>query len=105
MKCYKVYPGDYPTHDLTRYNFEDDTCKCQPHYSRSGHFAVCPCCDNPIKIINLYFSDNYYAKHYLADVPGLADFNPEAYEKCLLRGKNARMTNQKTRLAKIVKVS
>lgn len=54
--------------------------------------AICPSCENPIQIINLYkvnAKTKPYAKHYQRSVPHLANYNQENYDNCL-RASHAR---------------
>lgn len=58
MDIYKLRPGLSPVHKIGREQFEEDTGKKAPWYQEEGNetiqFAVCPACNNPIRIIALY---------------------------------------------------
>lgn len=82
------------TYRLTKENYIKATNKIEPYYQEKGsHFAICPCCGNPVQIINL-FIENYeervtgskklHARHYPRSVLGVAEYNEEKYNFCEL---------------------
>lgn len=55
-------------------------------------FAICPLCENPVKLLGLYSKlekQNPHARHYKSDVPDLADFYEFSYKKCPYHKRNA----------------
>ncbi|MDR1703894.1 MAG: hypothetical protein LBS19_04310 [Clostridiales bacterium] len=93
-KC-KLRTGSAPVIEITREAFESATEKKPPYYSGDPksdgrQFAVCPACENPIKIIGMYkkltLTDKPYGKHFPHTVKGLASYSQQEYEYCILRG-------------------
>ena len=90
MNFFKLRPGLRPVHKISRDKFEAVTGKMAPWYQREGDkitpFAVCPACDNPIRIVALYErhenSPSPYGKHTPKTVAGLAAYNQIAYDDC-----------------------
>lgn len=90
MNVFKLQPGLRPVHKISRDKFEAMTGKMAPWYQREGDkiapFAVCPACDNPIRIVALYErhenSPSPYGKHSPKTVAGLATYNQIAYDDC-----------------------
>lgn len=90
MDVFKLRPGLAPVHKISRDKFEAETGKMAPWYQREGYkiapFAVCPACDNPIRIVALYErhenSPSPYGKHTPKTVVGLATYNQIAYDDC-----------------------
>lgn len=90
MDIYKLRPGLSPVHKIGREQFEEDTGKKAPWYQEEGNetiqFAVCPACNNPIRIIALYKrhdnSPTAYGKHTPKSVEGITLYNQTAYNEC-----------------------
>ena len=90
MDIYKLRPGLQPVHKINKDKFEADTGKRAPWYQREGdkivQFAVCPACDNPIRIVALYErhekSPKPYGKHTPKHIVGLATYDQAAYDEC-----------------------
>ena len=91
MKKFKLSIQSYDIFYLTKYNFEKYTYKQSPYYwykhglidKSRNPVAVCPYCNNPIIIINIYKNpDKIYAKHYPHSIQNLASFNRDAYLAC-----------------------
>lgn len=90
MDVFKLRPGLCPIHKISRDQFEAATGKMAPWYQLEGDkivpVAVCPACDNPIRIVALYErhekSPAPYGKHSPKHIAGLADYNHTAYEEC-----------------------
>lgn len=90
MDVFKLRPGLKPVHKISKDRFEAVTGKMAPWYQREGDkivpFAVCPACDNPIRIVALYErhenSPSSYGKHTPKTVAGLATYNQVAYDEC-----------------------
>ncbi len=71
--------------------FEADTLMRSPYYQKGTdgniqQFAVCPACNNPIRILGLYkptqISPRPFGKHFEKSIPGLAVYDKEGYEYC-----------------------
>lgn len=94
MNIFKIRLGAISSHVINIHNFEDETRKEAPYYNRDilsngriAHMAICPSCENPIQIINLYninAKTKPYARHYPNSVPYLANYNQDNYDSCLL---------------------
>lgn len=91
MDVYKLIPSDTGFRYITRDNFEEDTKRRARWYrpnvaGADSHFAVCPVCDTPIQIINLYPKKNNlahaYGKHACKTIPDLAIDDVVAREGC-----------------------
>ena len=96
MNKFKINPGKYIPHYISRENFEIFTRKQRGKYVQIGRdgeqrcFAVCPACDNPIQLIGLYGSKDgrIYGKHYCRSVINLAKHNEQAYRLCPFASNN-----------------
>lgn len=98
MKRFKIL-NDNLSYPLTVNKFEQVTKKGYPYYNhkiKNGkikHLAICPMCNNPIQIINLYNKNiitkgrqvKTYAKHYPKTVPDLVNYTKINYVNCPLR--------------------
>ena len=88
--------GDGEEYDLTRENYIAKTHKRFPFYQnpkryQNPYFAICPACNNPIQIINL-FGKQYeeeqtrnttmHGRHFIRSVDGLPLYNRENYDAC-----------------------
>ncbi|VVQ18690.1 hypothetical protein PS925_04477 [Pseudomonas fluorescens] len=91
MDVYKLLPSDTGFRYINRDNFEEDTKRRERWYrpnsgGADSHFAVCPVCDNPIQIINLYPKIIHtlptYGKHTCKTIPDLAHDDPVTRERC-----------------------
>lgn len=105
MHLYKVLPNNAIFHVIERNQYEKDTQSKFPFVQQNDkgeacYFAICPACDNPIQIINLYHSSDKllkpYGKHYHKPVSGannnivqLGYFNPDNYKQCPFAAHNA----------------
>lgn len=98
MKIFKLKPEDNEHFKLTVSQFEHKTHKAYPYFQKQGkeikQYAVCPACNNPVIIINLYIDKNLdenankmsmHAKHVLGDIDGIANYNQENYDNCPFR--------------------
>lgn len=89
------------TENLTENNYESKTYRKAPYYvnvnNKPKHYAVCPECENPIMIINLYtdkVDENgnklpLYARHVDYDVHGISNYSQQAYDDCCLANPTA----------------
>jgi len=87
MRNVKLQPGNCVITPLERDIFEEKTGFKPPYYTEENikyPFAVCPQCDNPVKIIGFYndIKPKPYAEHYDNDVEELVDFIAENKEYC-----------------------
>ena len=64
-----------------------------PNRYKTPHFAICPACNNPIQIINLFGVQyeeentgrtNLHGRHYRYNVEGLPPYSEENYKNCPL---------------------
>ena len=92
MDVYKLRPGLQPVRKIEKGQFEADTGKSFPWYQNDergnpAQYAVCPACDNPIRIIALYKrrenSPPTHGRHTRRSVPGLTGYSQDAYDSCL----------------------
>lgn len=75
--------------------------ECERPNGRGGtsHFAVCPCCGDPIQLVGLFKREQEardrkpYGRHWRGDVPGLARYDEEAYLHCIYSDPNHRSRN------------
>lgn len=98
MNIFSVGDGNKDGYELTRETFMEKTHKSFPFYQdpnryKTPYFAICPACDNPIQIINLYGIQyeeentgriNLHGRHYKNNVEGLPPYSKENYENCPL---------------------
>ncbi|WIW71474.1 hypothetical protein [Anaerosinus gibii] len=90
--------GNGKDYELTRENFIQKTHKQFPFYQdakkyENPYFAICPACNNPIQIINLFGAQyreettgktNMHGRHFLRDIKGLPKYNQLNYDGCPL---------------------
>lgn len=90
--------GNGREYELTRENFIQKTHKQFPFYQnpksyKKPYFAICPACNNPIQIINLFGTQyreektgkpNMHGRHYPRNVTGLPVYNQVNYSVCPL---------------------
>lgn len=97
MKMFKLKTGPCEPHLIRKDIFENLTNKKPPYYGcdsegKMGPYAVCPKCDNPIRIIGLYkkSSDKScpYGRHHTHSVPELVEYKQKYYDDCPLASKN-----------------
>ena len=78
---------------LTKENYINITNKKEPYFQGKSYFAICPCCGNPIQIINLFkekYEENItkrrrvHARHVPRSILGVAKYNEEKYHSCEL---------------------
>lgn len=98
MNVFKLKPGNGEWIPLSSPAvFHARTSKQYPWFQgRDGkvrHYAACPACNNPIQVINLDVDSRVdgagnnlplYAKHVDFDVPGIANYDEDAYDDCAL---------------------
>ncbi len=93
MDRFELHVGDRTDMPLEKEIYERATRRRSPWVrnnakGQESYFAVCPACDNPIQLINLYKrQDNTaqpYGRHYPGSVPALAQYNQDAYDHCPL---------------------
>ncbi|CAJ1315721.1 hypothetical protein [Paenibacillus nuruki] len=74
MKIFKISQESNIIHELTVTNFENLTHKREPYFikeEKMKYYAVCPSCNNPIQIINLYPQKKLEMKslnHYMQNI-------------------------------------
>lgn len=84
---------------IDRMIYEEKTGKDRIYYRENGkHYAICPACNNPINIVNIYDNERYeigtrrqapHGRHHDKDLPGLANYNKDAYNSCPLANPKA----------------
>lgn len=98
MNIFSVGDGNKDGYELTRETFMEKTHKNFPFYQdpnryKTPHFAICPACNNPIQIINLFGAQyeeentgrtNLHGRHYRYNVEGLPPYSEENYMNCPL---------------------
>jgi len=87
MQNVKLKQGNSEIIALNKSVFEEKTLCRPPYYTDENTqypFAVCPQCDNPVKIIGFYkdIKPKPYAEHYEEDVVGLVEYISEDKEFC-----------------------
>lgn len=91
MRVFKLHSFDVKEEVLTKENFKKLTQERKPYVQifpgkEKNGFALCPCCNNPIRIVGLYRPIKNdiaaYAKHYEGDVPGVGKYNRYLYINC-----------------------
>jgi hypothetical protein len=96
MNVFKTLEGK--EYDLTVDNYLEYSHKSKPYFQdekryKCPRFAICPMCNNPIQIINLYKNDyveevtgrkGLHARHFAKNIEGLAEYNESRYESCPL---------------------
>lgn len=96
MKTFKIKTGNCPIYNIDKDLFETLTKRKDPYYPdnkiENGQFAVCPKCDNPIRIIGMYEihknNTSAYGKHHTKSIPNLAKYRQSYYDDCPLASKN-----------------
>lgn len=101
MKIFKLTTESTKVFNLTVENYEDKTHRRVPYYAiekgEPVYYAVCPGCNNPIKMVNLYDEkiinedktpQSLHARHRKGNVPNIAVYSQEQYDNCPLRKKN-----------------
>lgn len=85
MDCYKTKNSD-KIYKISVENFERDPGLYKPYYKDGACYALCPVCDNPIRLCALYNqNDNSpkpYGRHTGKDIDKLAPFNYQKYDYC-----------------------
>lgn len=103
MNIFSVGDGNRNGYELTRETFIEKTHKSTPFYQdpnryKTPYFAICPACNNPIQIINLfgvqYIEENtgrtnLHGRHYKNNVEGLPPYSEKNYENCPLHNQVA----------------
>lgn len=88
--------GDGNEYELTRENFLEKTHKGYPFFQdakkyEKPFFAICPACNNPIQIINLYGNQyeeehtkkrDMHGRHFIHNIDGLPKNNKKGYNNC-----------------------
>jgi len=78
-------------------NYERSTNKEKPYFQKINnemkYFAICPECENPITIVNLYVDKTIdskksqmvmHGRHMKKDVKGITDYDEDSYNECSL---------------------
>lgn len=102
MKIIKLKPEDNEHFKLTVAQYENKTHKAYPYFQQHGkdikHYAICPACNNPVIIINLYVDKRLdenankmplHARHIREDIDGIAKYNQENYDDCPFSNPNS----------------
>lgn len=94
MFVFKTRTGLREEFEINAANFMKTTGGRRPHKSvgrdgRNVYYAVCPACDNPVVLVGLYRNERGmdrprrpFGRHCGHDVPGLAEYDEEAYRTC-----------------------
>lgn len=97
MNIFAVDNNSQP-YELTRELYIEKTKKLYPFFQspekyNTPHFALCPACQNPIQVINLYGAKykekttgrvTMHGRHFKGDVDGLSRYNETNYRGCYL---------------------
>ena len=94
MFVFKTRTGLREEFEINAANFMKTTGGRRPYKSvgrdgRNVYYAVCPACDNPVVLVGLYRNERGmdrprrpFGRHCGHDVPGLAEYDEEAYRTC-----------------------
>lgn len=91
MDKFKLSPGIQLSYYITTDEYESRTNRAFPYCQndkkgKTRYFAVCPECDNPIRIISLHpkskNSPKPYGRHFMGDVSKIANYSQIAYDNC-----------------------
>lgn len=90
MDVFKTRPYIMEKIPISRDNFEKYTKNQENYILKKQHFAICPECDNPIMLVNLYKDSKEenvrivkpYGRHYPHDIEKLTNYNHENYLNC-----------------------
>ena len=94
MFAFKTRTGLGEVFEINAVNFMKTTGGREPYKSvrgdgRNVYYAVCPACDNSIVLIGLYRNERGmdrprrpFGRHCGHDVPGLAEYDGDAYRAC-----------------------
>ena len=95
MKYYKCWPNISEFNELTVKGYEKNTDKKFPFYQvingEEKYYAVCPGCENTIRIINLYSDkkikedgkpQTLHGRHHPYDVKGFLPYDEKKYNSC-----------------------
>ena len=92
----KFHKGLSKVYGISRSEFLEATKESEPymHYikGRKEAFAICPLCENPVKLLGVYArleKQRPHARHLKKNVPGLADFDEYKYLQCPYHRENA----------------
>jgi len=97
MNVFSTLDGN--TYKIDREIYISKTRKQFPYYQepkkyKKPYFAICPACNNPIQIINLFFDEyveehtgrkNMHGRHCSKNVRGLPPYSQAAYDNCPLK--------------------
>lgn len=88
-------------YQLTKENYIQATNEKEPYFKEGSYFAACPCCGNPIQIINLFKEENkeddddeeylikkgrkIHGRHLRMSINGVAKYDEEKYKLCKLQ--------------------
>lgn len=93
MDRFKLQTRDTVDMPIDKTVFERATRRREPWVqdnARGGHsyYGVCPACDNPVQLVNLYSDQDQSARphgrHHAYTVQGLAVYDQRAYDDCPL---------------------
>lgn len=100
MNVFKTTLDSDESIKISEKNYQNSTAMAKRFVNtekkKTRYFAICPECNNPIQIINLFVDRELdenknkkpmHGKHQQHDIPGLADYSQEAYDSCPLRRK------------------
>ena len=92
-----------PQYEVSKKNFEEQTKKLSPwqlkdeYTNEERYYAICPKCDNPVRLIGLYKATNrqpfasHTGKTIKGGLPILPPHNQKRYEYCPLSKKSKRI--------------
>lgn len=96
-----IFSIEGKAYQLTKENYIQATNEKEPYFKEGSHFAVCPCCGNPIQIINLFKEENkedeedeeylikksrkIHGRHLRMSIIGVAKYDEEKYKLCKLQ--------------------
>lgn len=109
MDVFKTKVGDYRAIPISLENLDKYTQREYPYFQTINdkpiYFALCPICDNPIRIVGLFKKEGRsfvgspqpYGRHFEHGVKGLAFFDRDAYLACPYHATNAHGSSRKKR--------
>lgn len=85
----KFHKGFSPNYRVSHENFKQITKENAPYCQNGPNgkeaYAICPLCDNPVKLLGIYTKLEKkvpHARHIKRDVEGVAEYNEYMYLKC-----------------------
>lgn len=96
MREVKFHKGLSKVYGISRSEFLEATKESEPYMQyvkgKKEAFALCPLCENPVKLLGVYArleKQSPHARHFKNDIPGLANYDEYKYLQCPYHKENA----------------